>query len=189
MKKKKQKKKRNKPKTTHKNKIGAKAPSGSTKVAIGSNVNSTKDFTLNSATDMYYDVTNAIVFDDNGEAYVVITNTGDSDAIVSLTNIKFTYDEEPLIQPSILSNIEVVEYTVKMTLDRNSIEGSDSSKDDNETEDSTDEQPNENPSNDKNNTLDKVANTIKNTIKNLFSKWFKQVFSLITKEGKYEKTI
>lgn len=154
-------------------KIGAKAPSGSTKVAIGSNVNSTKDFTLNSATDMYYDVTNAIVFDDNGEAYVVITNTGDSDAIVSLTNIKFTYDEEPLIQPSILSNIEVGEYTVKMTLDRNSIEGSDSSKDDNETEDSTDEQPNENPSNDKNNTLDKVANTIKNTIKNLFSKWFK----------------
>lgn len=154
-------------------KIGAKAPSGSTKVAIGSNSDSSKDFILNSATDMYYDVTNAIVFNNDGEAYVVITNVGDSDAIVSLTNIKFTYDESPTVQPSIVSNEEVGQYAVKMTLSRNNVEDTDSSTGSNDTEDNIQDKPTEKPSDDKNNTLDKVVNTIKNTIKNLFSKWFK----------------
>lgn len=158
-------------------KIGIKAPSGSTEVAIGSDAESTMDFKLNSATDMYYDVTKAIVFDENGEAYVVITNIGNSKAIVSLTNIKFTYDEAPATQPSILSNTEVGEYTVKMTLSRNNVEDTDSSTGSNNTEDKIEDnaqdKPNEKPSNDKKNTLDKVVNTIKNTINNVFSKWFK----------------
>lgn len=53
--------------------------------------------TTDSATDLYYDVTNAIVrnsetADENG--LVVITNTGDN--ILSLTNIKITYLTEPV---------------------------------------------------------------------------------------------
>ena len=122
---------------------------------------------------MYYDVTDSIVFDKNNQAYLVITNTGKNDAIVSLSKIKFTYDEEPEIKPSIVSNEEVGQYTVKMTLSRNNVEDTDSSTGSNDTEDKTEsdvqDKPSEKPSNDKNNTLDKVVNTINN----IFSKWFK----------------
>lgn len=155
-------------------KIGAKAPDGTaTKVTIGSNSNSSKEFTLNTATSMYYDVTDSIVFDENNQAYLVITNTGDNDAIVSLSKIKFTYHEKPEIKPSIVSNEEVGQYTIKMTLSRNNVEDTDSSTGSNDTEDKTESDVQDNsiekPSNDKNNTLDKVVNTINN----IFSKWFK----------------
>lgn len=154
--------------------IGAKAPDGTaTKVTIGSDSNSSKEITLNTSTSMYYDVTDSIVFDENNQAYLVITNTGDNDAIVSLSKIKFTYDEEPTIQPSIVSNEEVGQYAVKMTLSRNNVQDTDSSTGSNDTEDNIQDKPTEKPSDDKNNTIDKVVNTIKNTIKNLFSKWFK----------------
>ena len=145
------------------------------KVTIGSNSNSSKEFTLNTATSMYYDVTDSIVFDENESSiFSRATNTGDNDAIVSLSKIKFTYHEKPEMKPSIVSNEEVGQYTIKMTLSRNNVEDTDSSTGSNDTEEVTlesDVQDNsiEKPSNDKNNTLDKVVNTINN----IFSKWFK----------------
>lgn len=63
--------------------IGAKSPNGTAVL----NVNNTVIKTLETATEMYYDITSAA----KGQL-VTITNTGD--AILSLTNIKITYSKQ-----------------------------------------------------------------------------------------------
>lgn len=72
--------------------IGIKLASGTTgKVTVkGGNV--TKEITVNSATDMYYDITDVYNALGNGTMIVTNSNTG---AVVSLTTLKYSYDTEP----------------------------------------------------------------------------------------------
>lgn len=77
--------------------LGAKAVSKEVRLTVGSNNEIQKVINLSSATDMYYDITEPIQMTTNGDGsrdgIVVITNTGEEDAILSLTNIKVTYSE------------------------------------------------------------------------------------------------
>lgn len=77
--------------------LGAKAVSKEVSLTVGSNNEIQKEINLSSATDMYYDITEAIQMttndDGSRDGIVVITNTGEEDAILSLTNIKVTYSE------------------------------------------------------------------------------------------------
>lgn len=77
--------------------LGAKAVSKEVSLTVGSNNEIQKVINLSSATDMYYDITGSIrmTTNDDGsrDGIVVITNTGEEDAILSLTNIKVTYSE------------------------------------------------------------------------------------------------
>lgn len=73
--------------------IGAKSPNGTAVL----NVNNTVIKTLETATEMYYDITSAA---NNGQL-VTITNTGD--AILSLTNIKITYSKQSTTELAALS--------------------------------------------------------------------------------------
>lgn len=72
--------------------IGIKLASGTTgKVTVkGGNV--TKEITVNSATDMYYDITDVYNALGNGTMIVTNSNTG---AVVSLTTLKYSYNTEP----------------------------------------------------------------------------------------------
>lgn len=77
--------------------LGAKAVSKEVSLTVGSNNEIQEVINLSSATDMYYDITGSIrmTTNDDGsrDGIVVITNTGEEDAILSLTNIKVTYSE------------------------------------------------------------------------------------------------
>ena len=77
--------------------LGAKAVSKEVSLTVGSNNEIQKVINLSSATDMYYDITGSIQMttndDGSRDGIVVITNTGEEDAILSLTNIKVTYSE------------------------------------------------------------------------------------------------
>ncbi len=77
--------------------LGAKAVSKEVSLTVGSNNGIQKVINLSSATDMYYDITESIQMttndDGSRDGIVVITNTGEEDAILSLTNIKVTYSE------------------------------------------------------------------------------------------------
>ena len=75
--------------------LGAKAVNGDVSLMVGSNETTQQSRTLTSASDMYYDITQTLSLTTSGngsqEGIVVITNTGDDDAILSLTNLKVTY--------------------------------------------------------------------------------------------------
>ena len=75
--------------------LGAKAVNGNVSLMVGSNETTQQSRTLTSASDMYYDITQTLSLTTSGdgsqEGIVVITNTGDDDAILSLTNLKVTY--------------------------------------------------------------------------------------------------
>ena len=62
---------------------------------VGSNETTQQSRTLTSASDMYYDITQTLSLTTSGDGsqdgIVVITNTGNDDAILSLTNLKVTY--------------------------------------------------------------------------------------------------
>ena len=78
--------------------LGAKAVNGDVSLMVGSNETTQQSRTLTSASDMYYDITQTLSLTTSGdgsqEGIVVITNTGDNGAILSLTNLKVTYSEE-----------------------------------------------------------------------------------------------
>lgn len=118
---------------------------------------------------MYYDVTNKIVFDDNNEAYVVITNTGNNDAIVSLTKIKFTFESKPAISPQLVVNQNDAKYISNMTLSRNGVEVDDNNKD-NTSNDKPNSDTTDKPNNDTTNNNTSVINKVVNFFKNLFKK-------------------
>lgn len=155
-------------------KIGLKTPNGeSGEVTIGSNKDSSGNpINLSTATSMYYDVTDKIIFDNNNEAYVVITNTGDTDAIVSLTKIKFTFEETPEIAPQLVVSQEDAQYIANMALTRNGIEVNDDNKDQ-----SSDDNKDQSSDNDKDQSSSQhghkydITNTIKKVIK-----FFKNLF-------------
>lgn len=75
--------------------LGAKAVNGDVSLMVGSNETTQQSRTLTSASDMYYDITQTLSLTTSGDGsqdgIVVITNTGDDDAILSLTNLKVTY--------------------------------------------------------------------------------------------------
>ncbi|HIZ13174.1 MAG TPA: VWA domain-containing protein [Candidatus Mediterraneibacter stercorigallinarum] len=75
--------------------LGAKAVNGDVSLMVGSNETTQQSRTLTSASDMYYDITQTLSLTTSGdgsqEGIVVITNTGDNGAILSLTNLKVTY--------------------------------------------------------------------------------------------------
>ena len=75
--------------------LGAKAVNGDVALTVGSNQQIQRTLTLTTASDMYYDITDTLRLTTNNdgsqEGVVVITNTGDEDTILSLTNIKVTY--------------------------------------------------------------------------------------------------
>lgn len=74
--------------------IGVKALSGEASVEIKAIDGASKKITTNSATDLYYDITDVAAFDQSGNTKViVITNSGNS--LVSITNIKTTYKAAP----------------------------------------------------------------------------------------------
>lgn len=145
-------------------KIGLKTPDGKAgKVTVGSSKDSSgKPIELNTATSMYYDITDKIVFNDNNEAYVVITNTGDTDAIVSLTKIKFTFEETPAISPQLLVNQSDVQYITNMALSRNGVEINDNNNDN-----ISDEKPNNDTTS---NNTPSILSQVVNFFKNLFKK-------------------
>ena len=78
--------------------LGAKAVNGDVSLMVGSNETTQQSRTLTSASDMYYDITQTLSLTTSGdgsqEGIVVITNTGDNGAILSLTNLKVTYSGE-----------------------------------------------------------------------------------------------
>mgnify|MGYP004564619139 FL=1 len=152
-------------------KIGLKTPDGKAgEVTVGSSKDSSGDpIVLNTATSMYYDVTNKIVFDDNNEAYVVITNTGNNDAIVSLTKIKFTFESKPAISPQLVVNQNDAKYISNMTLSRNGVEVDDNNKD-NTSNDKPNSDTTDKPNNDTTNNNTSVINKVVNFFKNLFKK-------------------
>lgn len=75
--------------------LGAKAVNGDVSLMVGSNETTQQSRTLTSASDMYYDITQTLSLTTSGDGsqdgIVVITNTGNDDAILSLTNLKVTY--------------------------------------------------------------------------------------------------
>lgn len=79
--------------------LGAKAPNGKVSMTVGSNDVATRTYTIGTATDMYYDITKTFVpyrtnSDGSEEGIIVITNTGEDDVILSLTNMKITYSDQ-----------------------------------------------------------------------------------------------
>lgn len=156
-------------------KIGLKTPDGKAgKVTVGSSKDSSgKPIEINTATSMYYDVTNKIVFDDNNEAYVVIKNAGDTDAIVSLTKIKFTFEETPAISPQLVVNQKDAQHIRNLALSINGVEVDDNNKDntsdDKSNSDTTTDKPNDSTT-DKPNNNTSVINQVVNFFKNLFRK-------------------
>lgn len=79
--------------------LGAKAVGNAGELTVGSNEAPEKKISLNTATDMYYDITDSLRINAGGgssdvqNAIVVITNTSNDDVILSLTNLKVTYAE------------------------------------------------------------------------------------------------
>lgn len=75
--------------------LGAKAVNGDVSLTVGSNQQIQRTLTLTTVSDMYYDITDTLRLTTNNdgsqEGVVVITNTGDEDTILSLTNMKVTY--------------------------------------------------------------------------------------------------
>lgn len=75
--------------------LGAKAVNGDVSLTVGSNQQIQRTLTLTTVSDMYYDITDTLRLTTNNdgsqEGVVVITNTGDKDTILSLTNMKVTY--------------------------------------------------------------------------------------------------
>lgn len=75
--------------------LGAKAVNGDVSLTVGSNQQIQRTLTLTTVSDMYYDITDTLRLTTNNdgsqEGVVVITNTGDADTILSLTNMKVTY--------------------------------------------------------------------------------------------------
>ena len=153
--------------------IGAKAPSGNAQFEFGSNSGIDEPIALTTATDMYYDVTNTIKFTTNNdgskEGIVIITNTGELDNIVSLTNIKITYDEPQVAAVTFSIDNDTVEQSISVASLRMAPP----------VEDIPSENPptGDNPSTDddqssSDNTESNIIDNILNSIKNWISKWF-----------------
>lgn len=79
--------------------LGAKAVGSAGELTVGSDEAHEEKILLNTATDMYYDITDSLTINEGGgssdvqNAIVVITNTSNDDVILSLTNLKVTYAE------------------------------------------------------------------------------------------------
>lgn len=79
--------------------LGAKAVGSAGELTVGSDGAHEEKISLNTATDMYYDITDSLTINAGGgssdvqNAIVVITNTSNDDVILSLTNLKVTYAE------------------------------------------------------------------------------------------------
>lgn len=146
-------------------KIGAKAPNGEAKFEFGSSASTDDPISLNTATDMYYDVTNNIKFtttnnDGSKEGIVVITNNSVQDNIVSLTDLKITYNEPQVITSYSIDN-DTVQQAFKVSKSR--LE---------KTEDTSSNDKNDDNQSSSDNTKPSSSPNIFQTIKNWFSKWF-----------------
>jgi hypothetical protein len=73
--------------------IGVKTPTGKESSVTISEFNGTsKTVTTHSATELYYDITDCITFNNDGVSnIIVISNNCDADTMVSLTNLKLTH--------------------------------------------------------------------------------------------------
>lgn len=111
--------------------LGIKSPNGASKVTIDGNMNQPIEKEINTATDMYYDITKTINFTstrDSKEGIVVVTNSGTSDSIISITNLKITYDNSNQTS-SIVSDMETVRYANMVNYIRSTIKSDDINND------------------------------------------------------------
>lgn len=105
--------------------IGAKAPNGqATFTAYTDGEDSTQSVpvgtqTLKTATDMYYKLDTSKIKFVNGKAYIMISNTGDSN-VISITNIKLTFDNAET-KATFVANEEVIAKTKARTLALNKV--------------------------------------------------------------------
>lgn len=74
--------------------IGAKKLFGDTVVLTSISGGERTTFEVYASTDMYYDISNGVTWNNDNSGVIVVTNI--SDAYVSLTNIKITYKEAPV---------------------------------------------------------------------------------------------
>lgn len=110
--------------------LGIKSPNGTnSKVVIDGK---SENLNINTATDMYYDITDAIQFtvnnDGSKEGIVVITNDGSSGSIISITNLKITYGSAGQTS-SIVSDLETVRYANMVNYIRSTVKSDDVNND------------------------------------------------------------
>lgn len=86
--------------------LGAKAPAGEATAKVTDNGTATA---IETATEMYYNITHRVMWIENADSsnVIVITNTGEN--ILSLTNLKITYKENPNATAATLVDEQVVE--------------------------------------------------------------------------------
>lgn len=110
--------------------LGAKAPNGKVSMTVGSNSSTTETYTIGTATDMYYDITRTFSSTTNSdgseEGIIVITNTGEDDVILSLTNMKITYSDQR--SSKYMIDDQSVEKIKKIAIERAETMGEDSSQ-------------------------------------------------------------
>ena len=152
--------------------LGAKAPNGTVSFKVGSDIDTGREITLNTATDMYYDISDSLNFVVNSEsgektANMVVTNTSDSaDVILSLTNLKVTYDNSGMSY-SLFVDEAVVENTFAVVNARLAVVEEPEEPENPETpeEPETPEKPDKNPGKD-------FMEDLYSFIKDIFGKWF-----------------
>ena len=154
--------------------LGAKAPNGAVSFKVGSDIDADREITLNTATDMYYDISDSLNFvvSESGEktANMVVTNTSaEEDVILSLTNLKVTYGDSGMSY-SLFVDEAVVENTFAVVNARLAVieepeEPEIPEEPETPDEPETPEKPDENPGKD-------FIEDLYSFIKDIFGKWF-----------------
>lgn len=147
--------------------LGAKAVDGEVKFKVGSDTSSERELVLNTATDMYYDITNTLNFVVDNEtnaktANLVITNTSGADTIVSLTNLKVTYASDG-ITTAIITDEQVVANTFAVARSRMAVL---------EDDDEPETPPAEDPVTPTEKPIERFIKNLQSVIKNIFGRWF-----------------
>lgn len=94
-----------------KTELAFKAPAGEAKVQVTAIDGKSAEYTVKSATDLYYDISAIAEYEGSETAVIVITNTGSN--LISLTNLKTTYTKEPAYTQ--MTNFAPVTYTAAVT--------------------------------------------------------------------------
>ena len=141
---------------------------------MGSDIDADREITLNTATDMYYDISDSLNFvvSESGEktANMVVTNTSaEEDVILSLTNLKVTYGDSGMSY-SLFVDEAVVENTFAVVNARLAVieepeEPEIPEEPETPDEPETPEKPDENPGKD-------FIEDLYSFIKDIFGKWF-----------------
>lgn len=168
--------------------LGARAVDQAVAFKVGTDTTSEKEFTLSTAADMFYDITDTLNFVVNSDgttrsANLVITNTSTTEnVILSLTNLKITYASSG-IEATIVTDEAVVTNTFTVAKARIAAMSA---------EDDTEELPEETPGNestegtegdtpvdednDSEESVDAIVNKIvqevRDAIRKLFGRWF-----------------